>query len=80
MALKLDHRYSKATLLDLYLNVTYWGDDQWGIANASAGYFHKPPAGLDWGEASLLLMATRHPGSRGLRSAKIGSLSPALAA
>jgi len=68
LALKLDHHYTKATLLDLYLNVTYWGDDQWGIANASAGYFHKPPAGLDWGEASLLAGLLQAPSAYNPRS------------
>jgi membrane peptidoglycan carboxypeptidase len=54
LAFKLDHHYSKATLLNLYLNVTYWGDNHWGIAQASRGYFDKPPAALSWREASLL--------------------------
>lgn len=46
LALKLERRYSKADILNMYPNVTYWGADHWGIWQASFGYFGKPPAGL----------------------------------
>jgi membrane peptidoglycan carboxypeptidase len=54
LAFKLNQRYSKAEILDMYLNVIYYGDEQWGIVQASQAYFGKPPQDLDWAEASLL--------------------------
>jgi len=54
MALKLERRYTKARILEMYLNVIYFGDGQWGVARASRAYFGKAPGHLDWAEASLL--------------------------
>ncbi len=54
LALKLNQRYTKTEILDMYLNAIYYGDGQWGIAQASEAYFGKPPGALDWAEASLL--------------------------
>jgi penicillin-binding protein 1A len=54
LALKLEHRYSKARILQMYLNVVYFGDGQWGIMQASRTYFGKDPGTLDWAQASLL--------------------------
>jgi penicillin-binding protein 1A len=54
LALKLEHRYSKAQILQMYLNVVYFGDGQWGIVQASRTYFGKDPGALDWAQASLL--------------------------
>lgn len=54
MAVKLENQYSKAQILEMYLNAIYFGDGQWGVAQASQAYFGKTPAQLDWAEASLL--------------------------
>ena len=54
VAFKLESRYSKARILELYLNSIYYGNGYWGIDAASRGYFGKPPSQLDWGEASML--------------------------
>ncbi len=54
LAVKLELRYSKAEVLEMYLNAVYYGDGHWGIAQASRGYFGKSPEALDWAEASLL--------------------------
>ncbi len=54
LAIKLEFRYSKAEILEMYLNGVYYGDGYWGIAQASRGYFSKSPEELDWAEASLL--------------------------
>ncbi len=54
LAVKLELRYSKAEILEMYLNGIYYGDGHWGIAQASRGYFGKAPEALDWAEASLL--------------------------
>lgn len=54
LALKLEHRYTKAQILEMYLNAVYYGDGQWGIVQASRTYFGKDPNRLTWAEASML--------------------------
>jgi hypothetical protein len=54
VAITLNQRYSKATILDMYLNAIYYGDGQWGVVQASETYFGKAPDALDWAQASLL--------------------------
>lgn len=54
LAFKLERRYSKQQILELYLNSVYYGHGAYGIDAASRTYFGKPPALLDWAEASLL--------------------------
>jgi len=54
LALKLDQRYSKAQILQMYLNAIYYGHQAYGIAQASETYFHTTPDKLNWGQASLL--------------------------
>ena len=63
LALKLDFRYSKAEILDMYLNAIYFGDGNWGIVQASRGYFGKEPNELDWAQASLLAGLPQAPSS-----------------
>lgn len=50
----LEEEYSKAEILELYVNVIYYGDGYVGIGEASKGYFHKKPAELNENEATLL--------------------------
>jgi membrane peptidoglycan carboxypeptidase len=54
LAVKLEQRFTKDQILDMYLNAVYYGDGQWGIAQASQTYFDVPPTALSWGEAALL--------------------------
>ncbi len=54
LAAKLEMRYTKAQILEMYLNVIYFGNGQWGMEQASRTYFKKPPEALDWAEASML--------------------------
>jgi penicillin-binding protein 1A len=63
VAIKLEQRYSKAQILDMYLNSIYFGDGQWGIAQASQTFFGKAPQALDWAEASLLAGLPQAPSS-----------------
>lgn len=61
LAVKLEDRYAKAQILEMYLNAIYYGDGQYGVAQASQIYFAKPPAALDWAEASLLAGLPQSP-------------------
>jgi membrane peptidoglycan carboxypeptidase len=54
LAFKLEHRYSKAQILAMYLDSVYFGHGYWGIAAASRGYYGTTPGQLTWGEATLL--------------------------
>ena len=54
VALDLEKNYSKDEILELYLNIIYFGNGYYGIYEASHGYFDKKPLDLDFYEASYL--------------------------
>lgn len=54
LGLKLDRQYTKAQVLELYLNAVYYGHGFYGINAASHGYFGAAPSELSWAQASLL--------------------------
>lgn len=59
----LDAHFTKAMILDLYLNAVYWGHSSYGIAAASSGYFGDTPSDLSWTQASLLAGLLQAPSS-----------------
>jgi penicillin-binding protein 1A len=61
LGIKLDFTYSKATILRLYADVTYFGNGYYGLAAASCGYFRETPAQLSWGQAALLAGIVQAP-------------------
>ncbi len=54
LANQLDSKYTKAQILDQYLNITYYGENAYGIENASLRYFGKHAKDLNLMEASML--------------------------
>jgi penicillin-binding protein 1A len=54
LAQELAGRYSKAQILDMYLNLTYFGQDAYGIQAAAERYFGKPASELNLREAALI--------------------------
>lgn len=54
LAHELENLLSKEEILELYVNIIYYGDGYYGISQASHGYFHKTPKELTLNEASLL--------------------------
>lgn len=52
--IEIEKNYSKDEILEMYANITYFGDGYYGIGNASYGYFGKTPSELDLNEATLL--------------------------
>lgn len=54
LALDIEIACSKEEILEMYLNVVYYGDGFYGVHAASDGYFGKSPDALDLPEASML--------------------------
>lgn len=54
LAYKIEDMYSKDEILELYVNVIYYGDGYTGVLEASRGYFNKEPIDLTEDEATLL--------------------------
>lgn len=54
MAMEVEKRYSKAQILQLYLNQVYWGHNAYGIEAASQNYFGKSVSKLNLAEGALL--------------------------
>jgi 1A family penicillin-binding protein len=55
MAIAVERRYTKAEILDMYLNSVYFGEGAFGISDAAKTYFNKKPADLTLAESSLLV-------------------------
>ncbi len=63
LAAQLEQRYSKAEILEAYLNTVYLGDGYYGVEAASRGYFGKSASDLEPHEAALLAALVRSPSS-----------------
>src|SRR3954464_1018637 len=61
LAAEIEQRYTKAQILEQYLNTVYLGDGYYGIEAASHGYFGKPASALEPHEAALLAALVRSP-------------------
>ena len=62
LATKIESRYTKASILEMYLNLVYFGQGAYGIGAASERYFGVAPARLDAAQAALLAGMVRAPG------------------
>jgi penicillin-binding protein 1C len=76
-ALALERRWSKAEILEAYLNLVDFRGELNGIAATAAGLFGKSPAGLDETEAVLLAAILPSPGAN---AGRIGRRACAIAA
>jgi len=54
VAVSLERRFTKAQILNMYLNAVYFGHGFYGVSAASRGYFGKDVGALSWGQAALL--------------------------
>lgn len=63
-AVQLERHYSKAEILEAYLNLAPYGGSVEGIATASRVYFDKPASALDLGEALALAVIPQNPAAR----------------
>lgn len=60
-AYALERVLTKDTILELYVNIINYGDNYFGIKEASEGYFHKEPKDLTLDEATLLAGIPQSP-------------------
>jgi penicillin-binding protein 1A len=61
LASRIERRYSKDEILQLYLNKVYFGDGMYGVEAASQGFFGKSAADLTVAEAALLAGLVQSP-------------------
>ena len=61
VALQLERSYTKDEILELYLNCIYFGEDCYGIKEASAHYYGTSPASLSAEEADSLVYTIKCP-------------------
>jgi membrane peptidoglycan carboxypeptidase len=54
LAVEIEHQYSKAQILEAYLNRVYFGNRSYGVEAAAQTYFGKHASQLSLGEASFL--------------------------
>lgn len=54
IAFELERLYTKEEILELYVNIIYYGDGHTGIKEACNGYFNKEPNEINTNEATLL--------------------------
>lgn len=75
-AVQLEKKMEKWQILELYMNLSYWGNSCNGVQSASKKYFGKPVQQLDLAESALLAGITNSPGKfnpfteKGRKSAK----------
>lgn len=58
---KLEHKYSKEKILELYLNSIYFGNGCYGVENASNHYFNKSASKLSVAESAMLAGSINAP-------------------
>ena len=61
LALWLEHKFSKAQIIELYLNRVYFGSGAYGIEGAAQRYFAKSARQLTLAEAALLAGLVQSP-------------------
>ena len=54
VVLDLEENYSKDEILELYVNIIYFGDGHYGIKEAANGYLDKEPNELNLNDSTLL--------------------------
>lgn len=67
-AYSIESHYTKEEILEMYLNVIYYGDGYYGINDACLGYFGKQPLMVDYGRATLLAGIINAPSAYQLSS------------
>ena len=61
IARELEDEYSKNDILAMYLNITYLGEGNYGIKEASNYYYHIEPSELNEQQAKVLVQTLKAP-------------------
>ncbi len=61
LALWLEHKFSKAQILEMYLNRVYFGAGAYGVEQAAQRYFDKSARNLSLAEAAMLAGLVKSP-------------------
>ena len=61
LAIKIERRYSKDEILEMYLNQVYWGHNAYGIESASQQYFGKHAKELSLAESAMMVGMLQGP-------------------
>ncbi len=61
MALEIEENYSKKEILELYANVCYFGENCYGISDASRHYFGVIPSEMTTDEMNMLIRTIKCP-------------------
>jgi membrane peptidoglycan carboxypeptidase len=61
LAVKLYLTYTRQQILQMYADVVYFGNGDYGLAAASCGYFGVRPASLSWPQAAMLAGLVQGP-------------------
>jgi penicillin-binding protein 1A len=61
LASRVEHNFTKAEILELYLNSIYFGRGAWGIELAARNYFGKPASALTLEEGAMLAGLPKGP-------------------
>lgn len=65
-AIGLEKRYTKQEILTAYLNISFFGDNTYGIEAAAQRYYSVPATQLTLPQAASLIAIVQYPGIRGL--------------
>ena len=57
----LERKYSKKDILEMYVNIIYFGDGYYGIKEAVNGYLHKEPKDMNLSEISMMVGVPNAP-------------------
>lgn len=60
-AVQIERTYTKDEILEMYLNIAYFGRSAYGVATAAQIYFDKAPQDLNLSECALLVGLLRGP-------------------
>lgn len=75
LSTKLEDRFSKDKILELYLNEVYFGNNAYGIEQAARKYFGKRALELDVAESAYLAGIIRSPSAGGMAEFREASLA-----
>lgn len=59
--MELERKYTKKQILEMYLNVIYYGSDTYGVENASKRYFNKDLKNLSLAECAIIAGIPQSP-------------------